>query len=362
VGAVAAATLTGALVAPGVAGAHVPWPGKHAPKCVANVNNSGLSAAIVAHSHQTISNRTIRTKCDIGVFVGAGVTHVTIRHVSITGANFQAILAENTSYLTVSGSLIHGNGFGTIDTSVPPLPGSGVQSKVGQAFGISLFGVSHSMIAHNVVTYNGRGGIGVMDNGPMNPGTINQDPSAPVVGALDVVVENNYTSANYNGCGVVTATQNLGGSVSQILIRNNVIRGTGVSKKNGPDVGGIVAAANLPGSWASDVVISGNTVTNSFEGGVIVNSEAPGTYTDHIVVTGNRLSGNNFGLVSPSTHTAGVVVFAAPGTGGINKSTLVAGNTISRQYYGIISTGTNPATAFANTISVTKGGVPIEVE
>jgi hypothetical protein len=88
------------------------------------------------------------------------------------------------------------------------------------------------------------------------------------------------------------------------------------------------------------------------------------------VVTGNRLSGNNFGLVSPTTHTAGVVVFAAPlppktaaGTPrGINKSTLVAGNTIYGQYYGIISTGPNPATTFANRIWVTRGGVPIEVQ
>jgi len=359
VGAVAAATLASALVVPSAAGAKVPWPARHAPKCVANVHNSGLSAAIVAHSYQTIRNRTIKTKCDIGIFVGPGKTHVKIQHVSITGAKFQAILAENASYVTVRGSRIHGNGFGTIDPTAPPLPGSGVRSRVGQAFGISLFGVSHSRVSGNVVTYNGRGGIGVMDNGPNNPGTLTQNPKAPVVGALDVVVENNYTAANYNGCGIVTATQNVNGTVSKILIRHNVIRGTGVSKKNGPDIGGIVAAADLPGSSATDVVISGNKVTNSFEGGVIVNAEAPNSFTDHIVVTSNFVSGNNFGLVSPTTHTAGVVLFAAPG--GVNRHTLVVGNTITRQFYGIISTGPNPATTFANRISVTHGGVPIAV-
>jgi len=359
VGVVAAATLAGGLVVPGAAGAHVPWPARHAPKCVANVNNSGLSAAIVAHSHQTIRNRTIKTKCDIGIFVGPGKTHVKIERVSITGAKFQAILAENTAYLTVRGSRIHGNGFGTIDPTAPPLPGSGVRSRVGQAFGISLFGVSHSTISHNVVTFNGRGGIGVMDNGPNNPGTLTQNPKARLVGAHDVVVEDNYTAANYNGCGVVTATQNANASISKILIRHNVIRGTGVSKKHGPDIGGIVAAANLPGSSTTNVVISGNKVTNSFEGGVIVNSEAPTSYTDHIVVTSNYLSGNNFGLVSPTTHTAGVVVFAAPG--GVNRHTLVAGNVIVRQFYGVISTGANPATTFANHIRVTRGGVPIAV-
>ena len=168
---------------------------------------------MVARPGQTISHRTINAApCDIGIYVGAGVSHVTINSVTVDGASFQGIFAQDTSYVTIEHSTVTDNAFGTIDTSVPPLPGSGVQSLVSQAFAISLFGVSHATVADNTVYNNGRGGIGVMDNGPNDPGTITQDPSAPLVSSSYDSVTGNREWANYNGCAIVAATQNLGGT------------------------------------------------------------------------------------------------------------------------------------------------------
>ncbi|WP_162308115.1 right-handed parallel beta-helix repeat-containing protein [Segeticoccus rhizosphaerae] len=357
------AVSTALLGAIGVVGAGA---AQAAPNCTPNVDNSGLSAAVVAHSHQYLANRRVdATGCDIGIFVGPGVQHVTVNDVVVTGANFQGILAYDTSYLTIKNSRIHDNGFHTLDSSAPALPGSGLHSYVGQSFGISLFGVSWSTVENNRVTDNGRGGIGVMDTGANNPGTINQNPSAPLRASTHDRVVGNTMSANYGGCGLVAATQNFGGHLSHLFLAGNRIIGTGTMSESGPDVAGIVVAADLPNSWVSDVSVVGNKVTNSFEGGVIVNAEAFNSSTRNVAVLGNTLRANNWGA-QEAPDTAGVIVFANPGAevppgadAPKNVHTVVAGNRITEQFYGIYSVGDFPPIAFGNYIRVTSGGDPI---
>jgi hypothetical protein len=326
--------------------------------CTANVGNSGLSAAVVAKPHQMIAHRTIdATGCDIGIYIGQGASHVRIMSVTVTGANFQGIFAEKTSDLAVLDSTVTGNGFNTIDATAPALPGSGVQSFVGQAFGISVFGVSHALIGWNQVYNNGRGGIGVMDNGPNDPGIMmsQQDPTAPVVPSSFVAVVGNKTWANYNGCGIVSATQNVGGSLSHLMVAGNTIQGTGFAA-SGPDIGGIVVAADLPGSWVKDANVFGNRVTDSFEGGIIVNAEAPTSMTHNVRIMGNTVSANNTGHLE-APNTVGVIVFA--GDGARNTGTMVWNNSITDQYYGAWVVGQNQLRIFHNHIEVTAGGVPV---
>lgn len=325
-----------------------------------------MSAAVVARSNQRITHRNIRTRCDIGIYVGPSVSHVTIDSVRVSGANFQGILAENTSHLTIRNSTITGNGFNTIDPSAPALPGNGLHSYVGQAFGISLFGVSYSTVQRNRVNDNGRGGIGIMDNGANNPGTITQDPNALLVASTHDTVIGNWMSANYGGCALVAATQNFSGHLSDLALAGNTITGTGFSHAHGPDVGGIVVAANLPNSSVRNVAVYGNKVSNSLEGGVIVNAEAFNSSTRNVFVTNNVLAGNNYGRAE-APDTAGVIVDANPEAGippqqhaPQNVLTVVAHNTITKQFYGIWSTGNYRPITFANHIHVTSGGVPIQ--
>jgi nitrous oxidase accessory protein NosD len=142
-----------------------------------------------------------------------------------------------------------------------------------------------------------------------------------------------------------------------MVIRHNTIRGTGFAKP-GPDVGGIVIAANLPNSSVTGVIVSENKIIRSFEGGVIVNSEAPGAHTNNVVVTGNQLRRNNFGK-QEAPHTAGVVIFAAPAPGTANRLVVVAGNSMTGQFYGIWSRGANELRAFGNHIAVIGHGVRV---
>jgi parallel beta-helix repeat protein len=348
----------GAALAVGLltAATAVVWPvaASAASACTPNVAGSRLSAAVVAKSGQTIADRTIATSCDIGIFIGPGTSRVTVNHVTVTGAHYQGILAENASHIIVENSTITGNGFHTINPHAPALPGSGLHSYVGQSFAISMFGVTSSTVRGNTVNNNGRGGIGVMDNGANNPGTIAQNRSAKLVGSAGVSVTNNTLTANYNGCGVVAATQNFGGHLTNIVITGNTITGTGMDKTKGPDTGGIVVAADLPNSTVRNALVSGNTVTKSFEGGVIVNAEAPNSATSNVMIVGNTLSANNWGkLEAPST--AGVVVFGGPGAA--NVATNVTGNTITGQFYGIWASGNSAPTVFGNTIRVLPKGV-----
>ena len=139
-----------------------------------------------------------------------------------------------------------------------------------------------------------------MDNGPNDPGTITQDPSAPLVSSSYDSVTGNREWANYNGCAIVAATQNLGESSSNsCAIPANTITGTESSLsqigQNGPDVGGIVVAADPPNSTVTDVLVSDNKVTSSFEGGVIVNAEAFNSFTKNVGRGRERRVGQQLG-------------------------------------------------------------------
>jgi len=338
-----------------------------APACTADVGGSGLSAAVVAKPGETIAHRTIdATGCDIGIYVGAGVTHVTIDQDHISGASYQGILAQETSNLVIEGSTVTGNGWRTINPKAPLLP-NGLHSFVSQSFGISLFGVSDVVVQDNKVYDNGRGGIGVMDNGPNDPGTITQDKKAHLVATTNVQVRDNETWENYNGCGIVAATQNFGGRLSNLVIEGNTVTGTGMSK-HGPDIGGIVVAADLPGSTVSNVVVHANKVTGSFEGGLIVNAEAFGSSTHNVSLTGNTVEKNNFGHLE-APNTAGIIVFAnnkakipPKASGPENVGTTVSDNTVADQFFGIWSVGHPTPKVLHNQITVLKGGLPISVQ
>ena len=171
----------------------------------------------------------------------------------------------------------------------------------------------------------------------------------------DVQVTNNTLWANDNGCGVVVSAFNTGITVSDVLVSQNTIIGTGFNAA-GPDVGGIVAQSNGAFSTVRDITISRNTITNSAEAGVIVHAAAPGSKTKNITVSQNTLSGNNWMGDGPD-QTAGVVVavvgppagadlgggFTNPGEW--NESTFVSQNTMTDQLLRRVGLRTEPADA-----------------
>ena len=295
--------------------------------------------------------------CDIGIYVPPTVDNQTIGGassalgVTVNGANDTGIFAEKNSGLTVQNDTIEGNGVN---------PGTGITSFGG----IVLAGETNAAVSANTVTNNGGGGIFVNDDGPVNPGS----PSAgtgPVVNATSNDVSGNTISANFGNCGIVYATHNAGGEITNSTIADNTITGeVGVFHATGPDVGGIVVATASAGATVSDISVQDNNVSNSFEGGIIVHSHAPHDVVTGVSITGNTVGpANNWGQTNGPPTTAGIIVGVdqlPPTLAATIEDTTVAQNTISAQFYGLwISGATGIVTTPANTISVLAGGTAI---
>ena len=298
----------------------------------APAGTTGLTAALIAVPAQTISGTIDATRCDIGVYVGPNVRDVVINGASISGANDHGILVQDTSRVTIENSTISGNG-------VKPHGG------LPEDKAIALVGTSASLVLDNTVTGNrADGGIAITDDGPVNP-------SAPGPGSLLPGIGNqvigNTVSGNLNGCGIVLSAYNAGGSAG---VRDNLVRGnivTGMPGKFPPVVGGVVVAADSPGSYALSNTIEFNTITGNFLPGVVIHSNTPGDIVAGTVVRENTISGNDWGTSLGPKKPAGIVVIGevAP-----VWDTFVEGNQISGQDFGVWAS--NAVNLFTNDVPV----------
>ena len=338
VGSLALAGMTVVTAAPASAGS----------TCVA-AGTTGLTAAeVVSTAGATISGTTVNaTGCDVGIYVSAG--NVTISSVTVTGANDHGIFAQDVSGLTIENSTVHGNG-------VSPNP------KIPENKAIELVGVSNSTVSGNTVTSNtADGGIGLADDGPVDPGAPN--PGTLAASSNDVIT-NNTSSGNYHGCGIVVAALDAGsGGLSSITVSNNTVAGTaGLYTANGPVIGGIVAAADTPGTTVSGVTISGNKVTEAFIPGVIVHSNAPNDKVSGVKVDNNTISGSDWGATDGPPKPAGILVGATPIPAPVTPvltGTELSGNAISNEFYGIWLAGDSNTTVGSNTITTYPGGTAV---
>jgi len=332
-----------------------------------SAGTTGLTAAVIATTGTPINSTTNgsatinATGCDYGIYVGPGVTGVTIGGataalgVTVSGANDTGIFVEQvaTGTTTIENDTVQNNG-------VNPNP------KIGSFGGIVLAGVTGALVENNTVQNNGGGGVFVNDNGPIDPGSPTAGPGAPVASANDNV-ENNTITGNYGSCGIVYSTHNSGGSITGGIISGNTITGhIGVFKATGPDLGGIVLATASAGATLSGTTVSANTISNSFEGGIIVHSHAPSDVVSGVSITGNTVGpANNWGSTNGPPTTAGIIIGVdqLPVPAAIAPkitTTSVTANTIMGQFYGLWMSGvTGITTTPANTISVLPGGTAI---
>lgn len=319
--------------------------GAAAPVCQ-SAGSTGLTAAVIATSNQTITGTIDATGCGVGVYIGPGITGVTVDNATISGANDHGILVQDASNDTIENSLVTGNGLNPSTCPSPPTPPTG--PCISEDKGIELVGTSHVTVEDNVVTKNmADGGIGVADDGPIDPG-------APQPGTLHPgyhnLIKGNVISGNPTGCGIVVAAYNPGAGVS-----NNVVEGNDVTG----NVAGIVVAADAPHTLAINNDVFQNVASGNFIPGVIVHSNAPGDVVVGTDVEGNVLSGNG-----PDPHAAGgkgpagpagIVVIAEPLPPGapaslpkaIVRDTTVKGNTYAGEtvnlfIFGSIATSVLP--------------------
>lgn len=139
-----------------------------------------------------------------------------------------------------------------------------VQPGLGEAKGIQLTGTSASTIAGNYVIGNLFGGIGVADDGPIDPSW-------------------NATAAP--GVGIPAGTPNPGNAN---LISGNVVA------HNRPNHCAIVVSSYNSGEGVSNNILSGNTVVDN-QNGVIVAADTPNTEAINNTVISNNILNNGKG-------------------------------------------------------------------
>ena len=331
-----------------------------AVSCV-SAGSTGLTAALVATTGQTITAQTIdATGCDLGIYVGPSASGVTIggstaaNGVTVSGAKDTGIFVEQQpGGVLIDNDTVQNNG-------VNPNP------KIASFGGIVLAGVTDGFVENSTITDNGGGGVFVNDNGPVDPGTATAGPSS-VVNSVDDTVSNNTISGNYGSCGIVYATHNTDGQITGGVVSANTITGhVGVFKTTGPDLGGIVLATASASATLSGTLVNGNNISDSYEGGIIVHSHAPSDVVTGVTITDNIVGPtNNWGQTNGPPTTAGIIVgvdhLSVPAAIAPKiKNTSVTANTISGQFYGLwISGVTGITTTPANTITVLSGGTAI---
>ncbi|HEX5465532.1 MAG TPA: right-handed parallel beta-helix repeat-containing protein [Candidatus Limnocylindrales bacterium] len=285
----AATMAAGGLVLPATTLADSP-----AASCVP-AGDTGLTAAVSVPSGAHVHGLQVDAAgCDIGIFVGPGSSGTMVTGSTVRGANDHGIFVENASHVTIAGNLVTGNG-------VAPTAG------INEDKALQLTGTRDSMVRDNRVVGNvADGGIGVSDNGPLDPGA--PQGSTLHAGRGNSVVHN-VVEDNLTGCGIVVAAYDPGAGVwDNMIVGNLVVNSDSTIGVFPPAVGGIVVATDPPGTSAGGNKVVANTITNSFIPGIIVHSNAPGNAVSDTLVSANRLANDGWGMADGPAAKVAIIV------------------------------------------------------
>ncbi len=287
--------------------------------------STGFTAAVVATPGQRITGSVDATGCNLAIYIGPGVTGVTVDNATVSNATDHAILAEETSNVTVENSTISNDG-------TNPNP------KVAGDDAIFFAGVSNSTITGNTVSGDYAGGTRVADDGPLDPAAPNAGPSGQVPSVNDTVSDNKYSSV-YGGCSIIVATYNSGPGVQGITVTGNTITGAIAQfGPHGPVIGQIVLAGDGVGAQLQNVRVTDNTVTQSLPTGIVLHANAPGDVISGTNITGNTLSRNNWSKSNggPEPTAIALEAEAIPGPAAPRiTDTTISANKLSYEYYGV---------------------------
>lgn len=277
-----------ALIVP--AAAFIAAPTSFAASCSAT-GNTGLNASIIAVSNHVYTGTVSAAGCDIGIYIGSGVSGVVITNATITGANDHGIFAQDATNVTVSHSTITGNGL-----NPHTCKGNETSNCINEDKAVQFAGVNSSIIADNNVSYNrADGGIGISDDGAVDSGAVSAGSSSSHFTSSNDVIANNTIAWNANGCGVVVAGYNNGTATINIVVKNNSVFGNSFPKNpphGPPAIGQIVLAADAPGSTLTGTVITNNTIDGSIPPGIVIHSNAPGDVIVNTTISANVLINN----------------------------------------------------------------------
>lgn len=260
---------------------------------------------------------------------GAAAAGTTISGFIVEGADFEGILVQNTSRVTIADNIVRDNDQG-VHAKQPTgecAPFQGAPGDCGEA--IHLIHVTFSTVRGNRV-YGNAGGIYLTDE------------TGPTAHNL---IEDNMVNRNLLDCGITLAGHNpkavpskghLGG-VYDNTIRDNVANGNGTRGEGA----GILMATAAPGGGVWGNLVEGNTANGNGLAGVTIHSHAPHQDLNGNRIEHNRLSHNGvddsseveFGE-NDGKHSVTVDILAGSDVGKL-RGIVITGNVLSDAHYGV---------------------------
>jgi parallel beta-helix repeat protein len=273
----------------------------------------------------------------------SGVANVVVSGLTIENANYQGILVQNASFVTIYNNQVLGNNKGLVTTgSEPSCPGLPAALASGEALdcgeGINLTGTDHTVVSNNVVQHN-SGGILISDD----------------TGAVhDNVISNNLVSDNGYACGITMASHSGIGVFHNIVVGNQSLRNGLLVPGEGAGVG---VYAPGPGSQTYANVVVNNQVMGNGLPGVAMHNHAsmagapPVVFNDNMVV-GNMISQNGADVQDTATSGPTGINIASIAT---MNGTVIALNLISQESIGLGYRAPGETTAVLNNLIAGTG-------
>ena len=313
----------------------------------------GVSISLIGHNRaNTIIDAT-------GLPNGISVTSVngvTVSGFTVRNANFEGILLNAASNVTITDNLVLKNNI-NLDINaatcndIPPF-------ETNEGFdcgeGIHLSGVDHSIISNNIVEGN-SGGILLSDD----------------TGAThDNLIIGNTVQDNPFDCGITLASHPLFapmrvGPPTAAGVFHNTITGN-LSKHNGFQVPGAGAGVGLfsPAPFTktyANVVVNNDLVDNGLPG-VAMHAHSPGATLSDNMIAGNRISGNGADTADTATPgPTGINVSGGDNGSGVPLAvitgTVIAANVINQETDGIVAKTDALVSAHLNNFISVETGV-----
>jgi nitrous oxidase accessory protein NosD len=228
-----------------------------------------------------------------------GVANVTIAGFTITGANYEGILAASATGVTIAHNHVTKNNLSLSSNTCPGIPAFETNEAMDCGEGIHLMSTDHSVVANNLVDYN-SGGILVSDETGPNYANL---------------ITENIVKWNGEACGITLASHPAAtlahptGPLSFGVFQNTVLKNessyNGLNNGGGAGVGMYAAG---PGNINYGNVAIGNLLVGNGLPGVAMHNHAsvpgapPVTLRDNSVID-NHLRGN--GADTEDAATAG---------------------------------------------------------
>jgi parallel beta-helix repeat protein len=292
-----------------------------------------------------------------GIYVNGldnpGIAHVTITGFTVENANFEGILVQNASAVTLFDNIVRHNdqALQVQNEACPGLPAFETNEGGDCGEGIHLMGVDHSTISSNIVEHN-AGGILISDETAANH---------------DNAITQNFVHDNPYDCGITmashrayvkTGTAPLAFGIHHNTISDNESRHNGIGGGGGAGIG---IFAPGPGNVNMQNSIIGNRVIDNGHPGISIHTHAFLTFPNHPpnpnasdnVIVGNYVSGNGADDSIPTTAPTGISVLGATPVTGL----VISGNIVQNEEIDIATKTASTVEAHLNSLEGKKVGV-----